>query len=95
MCKAPKLAPICVQEFTVRQSKYEVCGKLPILSVILGPIGNGKTVLLLNMILDIYRDCLNIIVIFSPCVEVDMTWGPVKNYKEKHTKVRQIAEEPI
>ena len=40
--KAPKVEPISVKEFTVKQSKYEVCGKLPIRSVILGPSGSGK-----------------------------------------------------
>ena len=49
--KAPKVEPIHVQEYSVKQSKYEVCGKLPIRSVILGPSGSGKTVLLQNMIL--------------------------------------------
>ncbi len=24
-----------------------------------------------------------------------MTWGPVKNYIEKHMKVRQTTEEPV
>ena len=54
--KAPKVEPIHVKEFTVKQSKYEVCGKLRIRSVILGPSGSGKTVLLQNTIMDIYRD---------------------------------------
>ena len=93
--KVPKVEPIQVQEFTVKQSKYEVCGKLPIRSVILGPSGSGKTVLLRNMILDIYRDCFSRIFIFSPSVEVDMTWGPVKKYIENHMKVMHTAEEPI
>ena len=95
MSKAPKVEPIHVKEFTVKQSKYEVCGKLPIRSVILGPSGSGKTVLLQNMILDIYKDCFNRIYIFSPSVEVDMTCRPVKDYIEKHMKVRHTAEEPI
>ncbi len=57
MSKAPKkVEPIHVKEVTVKQSKYEVCGKLPFRSVILGPSGSGKMVLLQNMILDIYRD---------------------------------------
>ena len=66
--KAPKVEPIHVQEYTVKQSKYEVCGKLPIRSVILGPSGSGKTVLLQNMIVDIYRDCFSRIFIFSPSI---------------------------
>jgi len=91
----PKIEPIKVQEFTVKQSKYEVCGKLPIRSVILGPSGSGKTVLLQNMILDIYRDCFSRIFIFSPSIEVDATWRPVKEYIEKHMKVKHTTEEPI
>ena len=46
------------------------------------------------MILDIYRDCFSRIFIFSPSIEVDVTWGPVKQYVEKHTKVSDTAEEP-
>ena len=60
-----KIQPINVQEYTVKQSKYEVCGKLPIRSVILGQSGSWKTVLLQNMILDIYRDCFSRIYILA------------------------------
>jgi hypothetical protein len=95
MSKTPKVEPINVKEFTVKQSKYDVCGKLPIRSVILGPSGSGKTVLLQNMILDIYRDCFSRIFIFSPSIDVDMTWKPVKDYIEKHMKVQHTEEEPI
>ena len=59
MKPVPKIEPIQVKEYTVRQSKYDVVGKLPIRSVIWGPSGSGKTVLLQNMILDIYRDCFS------------------------------------
>jgi len=93
--KTPKIEPIHVQEYVVKQSKYEVCGKLPIRSVILGPSGSGKTVLLQNMILDIYRDCFSRIFIFSPSIEVDQTWGPVKKYIEKEMKVKHTTEDPI
>ncbi len=84
MSKTPNVEPIHAQEFTVKQSKYEVCGKLPIRSVILGPSGSGKTVLPQNMSLDIYKDCFSRVFIFSPSIEVDMTWGPVKSYIEKN-----------
>ena len=47
------------------------------------------------MIMDIYRDCFSRIFIFSPSIEVDMTWKPVKDYIDKHMKVRHTAEEPI
>ena len=45
-----------------------------------GPSSSGKTVLLSNMILDIYRDCFSIIYIWSPSINVDSTWRPVKDY---------------
>ena len=53
MSLVPKVNPIHLKEFEVKQSKYDVAGKLPIRSVILGPSGSGKTVLLQSMILDI------------------------------------------
>ncbi len=48
--------------------------------MILAPSGGGKTVLLQNMILDIYRGCFSRIYVFSPSIDVDMTWNPVKDY---------------
>ena len=38
----PKIEPINIKDYTVKQSKYESVGKLPILSIILGPRGSGK-----------------------------------------------------
>ena len=75
----PKIEPINIKDYTVKQSKYETVGTLPIRSIILGPSGSGKTVLLQNMILDIYKDCFSRIYIFSPSIEVDSSWIPVKN----------------
>ena len=47
----PKIEPINITYYTVKQSNYETVGKLPIRSIILGPSGSGQTVLLQNMIL--------------------------------------------
>ena len=91
----PKIVPINVKEYTVKQSTYEVAGTLPIRSVILGPSGSGTTILLQNMILDIYKDCFSRIYIFSPSNEVDSTWIPIKTYIENHMKVVHTEEEPI
>ena len=78
--KAPEIKPIKLKEYKFKQSKYEQCGRLPVRSIILAPSGAGKTVLLQNMILDIYRDCFERIYIFSPSINVDHTWLPVKKY---------------
>ena len=52
-------------------------------SMILSPSGGGKTVLLQDMILDIYRGCFNRIYIFSPRIDIDHTWRLVKDYIAK------------
>ena len=95
MSLIPKVQPILTKEFEVKQSKYDVAGKLPIRSVILGPSGSGKTVLLQSMILDIYKNCFSRIYIFSPSIEVDHTWRPVKKYISEEMKVVHSDEEPI
>ena len=55
-------------------------------SMLCGPSSSGKTVLLSNMILDIYKDCFSRIYVWSPSVNVDSTWGPVKDYIRDHIK---------
>ena len=50
----PDIKPIKVQGFEVKQSPYSQCEKLPMRAMICAPSGGGKTILLQNMILDIY-----------------------------------------
>ena len=91
----PQVKPIKLKEFETKQSKYPMVGKLPTRAILCGPSGAGKGVLLSNMILDIYRDCFSRIYIFSPSINVDYTWKPVKEYIEKGMKVQHTDEEPI
>jgi hypothetical protein len=93
--EVPIIKPHHVKEFHSKQSKYEHAGKLPMRAVILGPSGSGKTILLQNMILDIYRGCFERIYIFSPSIDVDMTWSPVRKYIEDVIKVKPTKEDPI
>jgi len=84
---APKIQPIQLKEYNCKQSKYnDVVPKLPMRSMLVGPSGGGKTVLLTNMILDIYRDCFSRVYIWSPSINVDSTWKPVKEYIQNHIK---------
>ena len=72
---APKITPIQLNNYNCKQSNYnDVVPKLPMISMLVGPSGGGKTVLLTNMILDIYRDCCSIIYRLSPSISVDSTW---------------------
>ena len=88
----PDIKPISVKEYTVKQSKYEQAQKLPVRGILLAPSGGGKGVLLQNMILDIYRDCFERVYIFSPSINVDHTWLPVKSYLDN--KINLSEDEP-
>ena len=85
----PDVKPVKFKEFEVKQSKYDMVGKLATRAIICGPSGSGKTVLLQSMILDIYRGCFSRIYIFSPSINVDYTWIPVKEYISKEMKVEE------
>jgi len=93
--EVPDIKPIKLREYDTKQSKYSMVPQVPFRSIVLGPSGSGKTILLQNMILDIYRDCFSRIYIFSPSIEVDSTWLPVKQYIEKDMNVQNTKEEPI
>ena len=67
--------------------------KLPVRSILLGPSGAGKGVLLQNMVLDIYKGCFERIYIFSPSINVDVTWLPVKEYLAKTINLRDNEPE--
>ena len=52
----------------------------PLRGIVLGPSGTGKTVVMVSMLLDHYRGAFSRIFVFSPSVDIDMTWQPVKKY---------------
>ena len=89
------IKPIKLQEDTCKQSKHDVVPTLPLRSIILSPSGGGKTVLLTNLILNVYRDCFERIYICSPSVHVDQTWAGVKEYQEKIMKVKETPKETL
>ena len=82
----PKISPYKHVEFSNKQSNFEHVPKLPMRAMIVGPSGSGKTILLQNMILNIYRNCFERIYIFSPSVDIDHSWNPVKEYIKKEIK---------
>ena len=95
MSTTPRVEPISIKEYTVRQSKYESVRKLPIHSIISGPSGSGKTVLLQTMILDIYKDCCIETYIFNPSIYVDYSWLPVQTFTENEMEVKLADDAPI
>ena len=55
-------------------------------SMLVGPSGSSKTVLFTNMVLDICKGCFSRIYTWSPSIDVDNTWKPVKDYIRDHIK---------
>lgn len=96
MEKIPDIKPIKLKEYNVKQSKYNMVGRIPIRQIVLGPSGCGKGIYIQNEILDIYKNMFSRIYIFSPSIEVDFqTWKPVKDYIEKEMGLKHTEEEPI
>ena len=85
----PNIVPISVKQFEVKQSKYEQVPKLPCRSVLLGASNSGKGILLQKLILDIYRDAFERVYIFSPSINVDHTWLPVKTYLDSNISLSE------
>ena len=79
-------------KYDFKQSKHEVVPKLPMRVMIVGPLGSGKSTLLVSMILDIYRGTYERIFIWSPSVNLDSIWLPVKKYIKEGLKVDNDKE---
>ena len=88
----PDVKPIDEIKYDFKQSKHEVVPKLPMRAMIVGPSGSGKSTLLVSMILDIYRGAFERIFIWSPSVNLDSIWLPVKKYIKEGLKVDNDKE---
>ena len=69
MSATPKITPIQLKQYNCNQSHYgDIVPKLPMGSMLVAPSGAGKTVLLTNMILGIYKGCFSRIYVWSPSI---------------------------
>ncbi|CAE7285726.1 unnamed protein product, partial [Symbiodinium sp. KB8] len=80
-------------DYRSKQPSDPAVPKLPSTGVLLGPSKSGKTVALISMILEQYRGCFERIYIFSPSINVDDGWRPVKQYIEETMKVPTDQEQ--
>ena len=87
MSEVPIVKPYKTKEYTFTQSKFDVAPRIPLSMVITGQSGSGKTVLLSNLILNIYRGCFSRIFIWSSSIDLDPVWTPVKDYIDNNLKI--------
>ena len=89
------IKPTCLKDYSCQQSCHSHVPKVAVRMVLLAPSGSGKTVLLSNLILNIYKDCFERIYIFSPSIDIDATWEPVKKYQMEKMKVIEKEKEKL
>ena len=90
----PSLKPIEFKEHTYKQGRNgDIVPELPMRSMLVGPPDSGKTVLLTNMILDVYKGCFSRIYIWSPSIEVDSHGSQLRIISE--TTSSQMIERNI
>ena len=87
----PEIKPYNHDKYTSKQSQYDVVSELPTRSMLLGPTKSRKSIVLQNLILDIYRGAFEKIYIFSPSIHIDSVWNPVKKYLEKDEDLNEVS----
>lgn len=75
-----KNQPLKTKQYSHKQSTYSDTMILPCRLMACAQTNSGKTTLVVNLILDMFRDCWERIVIFSHSWETDSSWDPVKKY---------------
>ena len=63
-----------------RQSRHGHLPKLPARGIFLAPSQMFKTACMVDLIMRHYRGCFERVFVFSPSVDIDSSWGPVKEY---------------
>ena len=79
--------------YQVKQPADPVMPRLPMTGILVGPSKSGKTVALISMVLEQYRGLFERIYVFSPSINVDDGWRPVKQYIEDTTRVDTAREQ--
>ena len=69
-------------EYSSKQPSDPVVPLVPCTGLFLGPSKSGKTVTLISLILEQHRGVFERIYIFSPSIDIDDGWIPVKKYIE-------------
>ena len=90
--------PLAIQvhptpEYSSRQPEHDHLPSCPMRGLFVGPSGSGKTVALVDLLVRLYRGCFQRIYVFSPIVDLDSAWLPVKRYSEHELGVDPQKEQ--
>ena len=78
---------------STKQASDPVVPLVPCTGIFLGPSKSGKTVALISLILEQYKGVFERIYVFSPSVNIDDGWIPVKKYIEQDLGVNTEREQ--
>ena len=67
--------------------------RVPGSGLILGPTGSGKSSLCVSMLLGPYKPVFSRIYVFSPSVDIDDLWEPVKKHNQTVLNVDESKEQ--
>lgn len=79
-------------EYSFKDGPSSHLPRTPLRGLVLGPSGAGKGVFLCDLLVRIYAGCFERIFVWSPSVDLDHQWDPVKRYSERVLKVDQSKE---
>ena len=79
MTDVPIIKPINITEYEFKQSKYDHVPKLPFRSIIVASSTGGKTVLIQDLRLNVYRNSFARIFIFPPVSITTLQLQKLKN----------------
>ena len=73
------------EQWTTRGSPYgeSVLAPTPCRYLIVGPSGSGKSVLLVDFLVSLYKHAFQRVYVFSPSIFIDSAWKPVFKYVKK------------
>ena len=94
------IKPFDLKEYSCKQSKHSHVPKVPLRMILFAPSGGGKTVLLSNLILNIYiyiyiADALNASLCSALFIDIDKTWEPVKKHQSDDMKAIDKDKEKL
>ena len=85
--RIPDMGAVKIPNYTCRQSRFPHAPALPCLGLAVGPSMPGKTIFWVKLITEVYRhkdgkSCFQRIFVFSPSVNHDPMWKPVRDMIE-------------